>query len=175
MKRNVDLALVPGVLINIYSGVNSVAPVCTATTDTNGKAFCSNMTYSTSAWINAIHQHYEPYTNTLTPLVNGTSYPQVQLVLKGAYYNITPVSPQPTATPYDPNKPGVYPVPTDASGQPITSAAGKGYAAFGVLIDAVYAIMQIVVGLVLIWLMWMCVYLMTGGKIIDKIMKRGRR
>jgi hypothetical protein len=70
---------------------------------------------------------------------------------------------------------GVYPTPTDIHGNPIIDNEGKGLAAFGLLVDAAYAIMGIVVGLIFIWLLWMTVYLVTGGKIIDKIMKRGRR
>ena len=70
---------------------------------------------------------------------------------------------------------GAYPTPTDTSGNPITNPNDKGIAAFMLLVDAAYAIMGIVVGLIFIWLLWMTVYLVTGGKIIDKIMKRGRR
>jgi hypothetical protein len=34
---------------------------------------------------------------------------------------------------------------------------------------------DIAIGVTIIWLMWLTVYMITGGKIIDKIMKRGRR
>jgi hypothetical protein len=67
--------------------------------------------------------------------------------------------------------------PTTAGGYPtITgSASDKATAAFNVFVDAAYAIATIVVGIIFIWLLWMTVYIITGGKIIDKIMKRGRR
>jgi len=47
--------------------------------------------------------------------------------------------------------------------------------AFSKWMNVLGDITDIVIGVVIIWLMWITVYMITGGKIIDKIMKRGRR
>ena len=98
-----------------------------------------------------------------------TPTPTITVTPTTTVTGVTPVitTPYPTITvPY----PTITVQPTDTR-----TSEEKGFAAFGLLIDQVENIMGIVVGLILIWLMWMVVYLITGGKIIDKIMKRGRR
>jgi len=176
VKRCLDTAPLPGASVRVRTGMSPQYDR-TQTTDVNGVTTFTNVTASTAAMIDISGVWYQPKTDAIT-IIGNISHKTYCLDLNGAVPgNLTnpQQTPQPTATVKDPNTASPYPVPTDANGKPITDAAGKGYAAFGVLIDAVYAIMQIVVGLVLIWLMWMCVYLMTGGKIIDKMMKRGRR
>ena len=142
----------------------------TLSTDVNGMVSFINVTASTSASVDIHHISYQSvsaYISGITP--NTTHKPIYEMILIGA----TPVTTVATARPTTAAV-STYPVPTDAWGEPITDSSLKGFAAFGVLIDSAYAIMQIAVGLVLIWLLWMTVYLITGGKIIDKIMRRGR-
>ena len=46
--------------------------------------------------------------------------------------------------------------------------------AFSKWMDQLGAITDITIGVLYIWLLWLTVYIITGGRIIDKIMKRGR-
>jgi len=66
---------------------------------------------------------------------------------------------------------GVTPVVTT---DPRTSTE-KAMNAFSKWMNVLGDITDIVIGVVIIWLMWITVYMITGGKIIDKIMKRGRK
>jgi hypothetical protein len=77
----------------------------------------------------------------------------------------------------------VTPVPTATTGPGGTTPVHvdprtdtkKATDAFSKWMNVLGDITDIVIGVVIIWLMWITVYMITGGKIIDKIMKRGRR
>jgi hypothetical protein len=106
--------------------------------------------------------------NTGETVINSGENPTNAQVV---YIHRTYITATPTATPVIPG------VTVTSTGVPVSTytQTEKGTRAFGVLIDSAYDIMVIAVGCVIIWLMWLVVYLMTGGKIIDKIMRRGRR
>ncbi len=168
VKRNLDAAPISGATVTVTSGVSGVG-MWQQSTDMNGIASFINITPSTLALVEASKPGYQSNSLVVQVFPNTTQHKTIELVGVGQTPVVTPVATANT-TPVS----TVYPVLTDANGVPITSPEGKGFAAFGILIDSAYLIMQIAVGCVIIWLMWMVVYLMTGGKIIDKIMRRGR-
>jgi len=175
VKRNLDGVPIYGANVRLQTGVGTQYDV-TQQTDVNGLTTFVNVTASTSAIWSVVSQKYQDTSGSIPVITpNGTQHLNVEMVLKGGTPVTTPITPHPTSTPVDPNAPGAYPTPVDANGNPITDSGLKGFAAFGLLVDAVYAIMGIVVGIIFIWLLWLTVYMITGGKIIDKIMKRGRR
>lgn len=174
VKRNLDLAPIYPATVRLQTGVGTYYD-SSQTVDESGTTTFTNVTASTSAIVSVVSQMYQDTSVVVTVFPNQTQHVNIEMILKGGTPVTTKVTPRPTSTPYDPNAPSAYPTPTDASGQPITDSGLKGFAAFNLLIDALYAIMGIVVGIIFIWLMWMTVYMITGGKIIDKIMRRGRR
>lgn len=135
-----------------------------------------NVTASTIASLTSTSQAYNNIEESITILLptNYTTTKYYALVRKGAQWTITPTSTTTGGTTTSVTTVGTLVQPTDANGNIITDSTEKGIAAFSLLVDAAYTIMGIAVGCLLIWLMWMVVYLITGGKIIDKIMKRGR-
>jgi hypothetical protein len=168
--KNYDHTPISSASVTLTTGV-SPQYTNTLSTDVNGMVSFINVTASTSASVDIHHISYQSvsaYISGVTP--NTTHKPIYEMILIGA----TPVTTVATAHPTTAAV-STYPVPTDANNNPITDPTLQGFAAFGVLVSSAYAIMQIVVGCVIIWLMWMTVYLITGGKIIDKIMRRGRR
>lgn len=66
-------------------------------------------------------------------------------------------------------------VPTTTVTSGVRTDTEKATDAFSKWIDVLGDITDIAIGVVIIWLMWITVYMITGGKIIDKIMKRGRK
>jgi len=134
-----------------------------------------NVTSSTIASLTIVAQNYNTVTDTITisSPSNYTTTKYYKLVPKNAVITTTTTSSGGTTTTAVTTV-GTMVQPTDAYGNVITDSTEKGIAAIGLLVDAVYVIMGIAVGCLLIWLMWMVVYLITGGKIIDKIMRRGR-
>jgi hypothetical protein len=134
-----------------------------------------NVTSSTIASLTIVAQNYNTVTDTITisSPSNYTTTKYYKLVPKNAVITTTTTSSGGTTTTAVTTV-GTMVQPTDAYGNVITDSTEKGIAAIGLLVDAVYVIMGIVVGCLLIWLMWIVVYLITGGKIIDKIMRRGR-
>ena len=64
--------------------------------------------------------------------------------------------------------------PTGEPTQDVRDDTKKATDAFSKWIAVLGDITDIAIGVVIIWLMWITVYMITGGKIIDKIMKRGR-
>jgi len=173
-KKNIDGTPLNSATIEVWTGVSGPG-YYSAITDNNGVAVFMNVSASTLATIRATAQGYQPGEVVKTVFPNTTQYHTFSLVRIGQTPVATPI-PTTTYTYVATPKPGdAYPVPTDAYGNPITDEVQKGYAAWGILIDAAYAIMGIVVGLIFIWLLWMSVYLITGGDIIQKIMRRGRR
>jgi hypothetical protein len=66
-------------------------------------------------------------------------------------------------------------VPTTTVTPSVRDDTQKATDAFSKWINVLGDVTDIAIGVVIIWLMWLTVYMITGGKIIDKIMKRGRR
>lgn len=170
IKRNADAAPISGATVTVTSGVSGVG-TWQQTTDVNGIASFVNITPSTLALVEAVKQGYQSNSLVVTVFPNTTQHVHLELVAIGQ----TPVeTPVPTSTVTGAGTTSPYPVLTDANGIPITSPEGKGLAAFGLLADAAYVVMSVAVGTVMIWLLWQVVYQITGGKVIERMMRRGR-
>ena len=169
----------PAATLTVTTGMNGWCTAgCLPTYTSGGMYSWYNVTASLIAYVDMKKSYYQAKTDTIQ-----LQYPTNYTTTKT--YCLSPIGSTitPTATPTINGSvivttvptTGAYPVPTDTYGNPITDNEEKGLAAFGLLVDAAYAIMGIVVGCIFIWLLWMVVYLISGGKIIDKIMRRGRR
>lgn len=175
VKENYDHTTpISGVMVVVSTGVNPPPLRWTDYTASNGVVSFLQKTPSTIASIDISKLGYKNLTDVISTNPNGTSYKHYELVRDGSVWigpTATPVGPTPTQT----VGPGATMIqPTDSNGQIITDPSAKGTAAFMLLVDAAYSIMSIAVGLLLIWLLWMTVYLITGGDIIKKIMNRRR-
>lgn len=78
-----------------------------------------------------------------------------------------------------PTPSGITPLPTGVTPTPTkgaTQSEGEYQAELGldVIASAIVGWAKVGVGIVSIWLLWVLVYEMTGGKVIEKIMRRGR-
>lgn len=65
--------------------------------------------------------------------------------------------------------------PTNAAGEKVSDQEGNALAAFGQISASLQGWFNIGIGIITIWLLWILVYELTGGKVIDKLMRRGRR
>lgn len=169
---------IPNAKVRIETGINgkcSVYPGCIAYTNSQGIATFQDLPASTLANIFASAVGYQDGNIVVQVNPNRTMMIDMLLLQIGQTPSVTPLETTP-AIPGNvtPTTQAPYPTITDDEGNPITSPEGKANYALQIFIDALITIASIVVGVVLIWLMWMVVYMITGGKIIDKIMRRGR-
>jgi hypothetical protein len=84
------------------------------------------------------------------------------------------VTPTPSLAPgQTPMPTGV--TPTQTKGATQSEGEFQAFRAFDAIAGALWGWAQIAIGIVSIWLLWILVYEMTGGKVIEKIMRRGRK
>jgi hypothetical protein len=178
VKSACDNSDIYGAFVGVTTGLNgacSITDACSGNTDSTGSITWNNISASTLASIHVVSQQYVDQTFAVTVNHNATQTINANMVPKNGMSSCaaTP-GPTSTVTPGATFTTGPYPTITDENGDPITSPEGKADYALGIFIDALVTIATITVGIILIWLMWMVVYIITGGKIIDKIMRRGR-
>jgi PKD repeat protein len=169
--KNEDGTPLNSAIVQVLSGGNSYQQY----TGDDGYTTFQNITSSTSFSVTAFHQAYAAQTKVLPVTANFMNV-SFSLVRMGATPVTTPKTPVPTGTPApiitDPSTGKPY---VDPQGNPVSGDEANAFAAFGKLSAALGTFFDIGIGIIMIWLLWVLVYEITGGKVIEKLIRRGRR
>lgn len=161
VTKNEDGLPLNSAVVQVLSGGNSYQHY----TGSNGMTTFQNITSGYTFSVTAFAQAYQAQTKVLPKDADfmNTSF---SLVRMGATPVTTPVSPTPTGTP--------TPIYTNPAGQIISAPEGQAADVFARIAAALSGWAGLAIGIVELTLLWMLVYAVTGGDIINKIMKRGR-
>jgi PKD repeat protein len=160
--KNEDGLPLNSAVVQVLSGGNSYQQYTNSAGTTTFQNITSGYTFSVTAFAQA-------YTAQTKILPKDADFINVSfsLVRIGGTPVTTPVSPAPTETPTP-----IYTNP--ATGQQISAPEGQATDVFARLAAALGGWASLAIGIVEITLLWMLVYAITGGDIINKIMRRGR-
>lgn len=171
VTKNEDGTPLSGAIVQVISGGNNYQ----TSTYSDGVVTLQNITASTTFSVTAFAQAYAAQTKVL-PVTADFMNVSFSLVRIGATPVATPKTPVPTGTPApiitDPSTGKPY---VDSHGNQVSAPEGNALDAFAKLSAALGAFFSIGISIILMWLMWVLVYEITGGKVLDKLMRRGRR
>ena len=152
-----------------FDGATVAAGTSTKLTNSAGIAMFYNITPATIS-VTASDVWYQSQTQSITIVSGATANASFSLVMLGETPVTTTVVPTQVVTTGTP-----IPTYTDATGEPISAPEGQALDVFTKIAAALGTWVNVVVSIITIWLLWILVYEITGGKVISKIMKRGRR
>lgn len=159
--KNEDGTPLNSAVVQVLSGGNSYQQY----TVDNGVTTFQNISSGATFSVTAFAQAYAGQTKVLPKDADfmNTSFSLVHI---GGTYATTPATPATTAT--------VAVAYTNTAGQPISASEGQVYDFFASVAAELYGWGLMARAVVTITLLWMVVYAITGGKILDKLMRRGR-
>lgn len=128
----------------------------TKITSSYGTAVFTNLSSNLTYTLSATKSGYSPVTQLVSGASGTTQYVYVQL--SSGSVNPTP-----------------YPTVTTVGPTPTTTGSAAAQSAIDYLSSWVQTFMVLGCLVVFMWLFWQVVYNLTGGKVIEKLMKRGRR